>query len=140
MCIRDRFSNITTLNLSLTTRETATGSLVVDSSGAISQATVTLAGTGYNTPPNVTIGNAGNGSGGIITTSIMDGGVVSLTIVNGGSGYDSTNLNPPTITIDAPPEAIQFLNDEHVVIGGFTAQGAGTVSYTHLTLPTICSV
>ena len=119
------FSNITTLNLSLTTRQTATGTLQVDSSGAISQATVTLAGTGYNTPPNVTIGNAGNGSGGIITTSIMDGGVVTLTIVNGGSGYDSTNVDPPTITIDAPPEAVQFLNDEHVVIGGFTAQGSG---------------
>ena len=123
--VERQFSNITTLNLSLTTRETATGSLVVDSSGAISQATVTLAGTGYNTPPNVTIGNAGNGSGGIITTSIMDGGVVTLTIVNGGSGYDSTNVDPPTITIDAPPEAIQFLNDEHVVIGGFTVQGSG---------------
>ena len=123
--VERQFSNITTLNLSLTTRETATGSLVVDSSGAISQATVTLAGTGYNSPPNVTIGNAGNGSGGIITTSIMDGGVVTLTIVNGGSGYDSTNVDPPTITIDAPPEAIQFLNDEHVVIGGFTVQGSG---------------
>ena len=123
--VERQFSNITTLNLSLTTRQTATGSLVVDSSGAISQATVTLAGTGYNTPPNVTIGNVGNGSGGIITTSIMDGGVVTLTIVNGGSGYDSTNVDPPTITIDAPPEAIQFINDEHVVIGGFTAQGSG---------------
>ena len=123
--VERQFSNITTLNLSLTTRQTATGTLQVDSSGAISQATVTLAGTGYNTPPNVTIGNAGNGSGGIITTSIMDGGVVTLTIVNGGSGYDSTNVDPPTITIDAPPEAVQFLNDEHVVIGGFTVQGSG---------------
>ena len=123
--VERQFSNITTLNLSLTTRQTATGTLQVDSSGAISQATVTLAGTGYNTPPNVTIGNAGNGTGGIFTTSILDGGVVTLTIVNGGSGYDSTNVIPPTITIDAPPEAIQFLNDEHVVIGGFTAQGSG---------------
>ena len=69
--VERQFSNITTLNVGLTTRETATGTLQVDSSGAISQATVTLAGTGYNTPPNVTIGNAGNGSGGIITTSIM---------------------------------------------------------------------
>ena len=58
--VERQFSNITTLNLSLTTRQTATGTLQVDSSGAISQATVTLAGTGYNTPPNVTIGNAGN--------------------------------------------------------------------------------
>ena len=123
--VEREFSNITTLNLGLTTRQTATGTLVVDGGGAISTATLTLAGTGYNTPPNVTIGNAGNGVGGIITTSIMDGGVVTLTIENGGSGYDSTNLNPPTITIDPPPEAIQFVNDEHVVIGGFTQQGGG---------------
>ena len=123
--IEREFSNITTLNVGLTTRQTATGTLEVDSTGAISLATVTLAGTGYNTPPNVTIGNAGNGTGGVITTSIMDGGVVTLTIVNGGSGYDSTNTNPPTITIDAPPTAIQFVNDEHVVIVGFTSQGSG---------------
>ena len=81
--VERQFSNITTLNLSLTTRQTATGTLEVDSSGAISQATVTLAGTGYNTPPNVTNGNAGNGSGGIITTSILDGGVVILDAVSG---------------------------------------------------------
>ena len=122
--VEREFSNITTLNVGLTTRQTATGTLEVDSSGAISLATLTLAGTGYNTPPNVTV-NDPNGSGGIITTSIMDGGVVTLTIVNGGSGYDPTNINPPTITIDSPPEAIQFVNDEHVVIGGFTAQGSG---------------
>jgi len=121
--IEREFSNITTLNVGLTTRQTATGTLLVDSSGVITGATVVLAGTGYNSPPSVTINNAGNGSGGLIETSIMDGGVVTLTVANGGSGYDPSNL--PTITIDAPPEAIQFVNDEHVVIGGFTGQGAG---------------
>ena len=123
--IEREFSNITTLNVGLTTRQTATGTLEVDSSGSVSLATITLAGTGYNTAPNVTIGNAGNGSGALVTTEILDGGVVTLTVVNGGSGYDSTNTNPPTMTVDAPPEAIQFVNDEHVVIGGFTQQGGG---------------
>ena len=121
--IEREFSNITTLNVGLTTRETSTGTLAVDTNGVITSGTVTLAGTGYNTAPGVTIGNAQGGTGGIITTSILDGGVVTLTVANGGSGYDPTNL--PTITIDAPPEAIQFVNDEHVVIGGFTQQGAG---------------
>tara|TARA_B100002019_G_scaffold261842_1_gene248882 strand:- start:1065 stop:2480 length:1416 start_codon:yes stop_codon:yes gene_type:complete len=123
--VEREFSNITTLNLTPTTRTQATGTLLVDSSGAISQATVTLAGTGYSSPPSVTIGNAGNGTGGVITTSILDGGVVTLTIENGGTGYDSTNLNPPTITIAAPAEPVQFVNDEHVVIGGFVEQGSG---------------
>ena len=121
--IEREFSNITTLNVTLTSRQTSTGTLAVDSSGVITGATVVLAGTGYNTAPTVTINNAGAGTGGIITSSILDGGVVTLNIVNGGSGYNPTNL--PTIAIDAPPEAVQFINDEHVVIGGFTQQGAG---------------
>ena len=121
--IERQFSNITTLNVGLTTRQTATGTLTVSNTGVITGATITAAGTGYNTAPNVTIGNAGTGTGGSITTSILDGGVVTLTIANGGSGYSDSNL--PTITVDAPPEAIQFVNDEHVVIGGFTQQGGG---------------
>ena len=121
--IERQFSNITTLNVGLTTRQTATGTLAVNPSGVITTATITLAGTGYNTAPNVTIGNAGSGTGGSITSSIIDGGVTTLTVANGGSGYDPNNL--PTITVDAPPEAIQFVNDEHVVIGGFTQQGGG---------------
>ena len=121
--IEREFSNITTLNVGLTSRITATGTVGVDAGGSITTASLTLAGTGYNSPPNVTIGNAQGGTGGMITTSIQDGGVVTLTVANGGSGYDPNNL--PTITIDSPPEAVQFINDEHVVIGGFTQQGGG---------------
>ena len=121
--VEREFSNITTLNVGLTTRETATGTVAVDASGVITGATVTLAGTGYNLPPNVTLGNVGSGSGGSISTSIQDGGVVTLTVSTGGTGYDPNS--PPTITVDAPPEAVQFINDEHVVIGGFTQQGSG---------------
>lgn len=116
--IEREFSNITTLNLGLTTRQQATGTVTVDAGGAITSATVTLAGTGYNEAPGVTI--TGAGTGGIIESKISDGGVVSLLVVNGGSGYTT----PPTITIDAPPEAIQFITDEHVVIGGFVQQSA----------------
>ena len=121
--VEREFSNITTLNVGLTTRETATGTVAVDAGGVITGATVTLAGTGYNSSPNVTLGNVGSGSGGSISTSIQDGGVVTLTVSTGGTGYDPNS--PPTITIDAPPEAVQFVNDEHVVIGGFVQQGSG---------------
>ena len=117
------FSNITTLNVSLTTREQATATVTVNSSGEITAATVVNAGTGYNTAPTVDITGAGNASGGIITSSIADGGVVSLSVINGGTGYDPSN--PPTISISAPPEGIHFINDEHVVIGGFVQQGGG---------------
>ena len=121
--VEREFSNITTLNVGLTTRETATGTVVVDANGNIVSATLTSGGTGYNTAPSVTVNPSGNASGGYITTSISDGGVVSLLVEQGGTGYNPNN--PPTITIDTPPEAVQFISDEHVVIGGFTQQGGG---------------
>ena len=120
------FSNITTLNLGLTTRQQATGTVVVDSSGGISGATVTLAGTGYNTAPSVSI-TGGGGTGGIVESTIEDGGVVSLSVVNPGVGY--TAANPPVLTIEAPPEAVQFIKDEHVVIGGMVQQ-SGSRTWT----------
>jgi hypothetical protein len=120
------FSNITTLNLGITTRQQATGTVTVDSSGSISGANVTLAGTGYNTAPSVSI-TGGGGTGGIVESTIEDGGVVSLSIVNGGTGYNPAN--PPTISIDAPPEAVQFIKDEHVVIGGMVQQ-SGSRTWT----------
>ena len=120
------FSNITTLNLGLTTRQQATGTLAVDSSGSISGATVTLAGTGYSTAPSVSI-TGGGGIGGIVESTIEDGGVVSLSVVSGGAGYSATNL--PVLTIDAPPEAVQFIKDEHVVIGGMVQQ-SGSRTWT----------
>ena len=67
--IERQFSNITTLNLTPSTRVQATGDVTVNASGEITGATVSLAGTGYSTPPSVTIAGA-NGSGGIIQTSI----------------------------------------------------------------------
>ena len=120
------FSNITTLNLGLTTRQQATGTLSVDSSGSISGATVTLAGTGYSTAPSVSV-TGGGGIGGIVESTIEDGGVVSLSVVSGGAGYSATNL--PVLTIDAPPEAVQFIKDEHVVIGGMVQQ-SGSRTWT----------
>ena len=120
------FSNITTLNLGLTTRQQATGTIAVDSSGGISGATVTLAGTGYNTAPSVSI-TGGGGTGGIVESTIEDGGVVSLSVVNPGTGY--TAANPPVLTIEAPPEAVQFIKDEHVVIGGMVQQ-SGSRTWT----------
>ena len=127
--IEREFSNITTLTLSIPTREQATGTVSIDSNGAISSATVVTQGTGYSTPPSVTI-NSGSGipgTGGNIETTIGDGGVLSLLVVGGGSNYDPEN--PPTITIDPPAAPVHFIKDEHVVIGGFTQQ-SGSRSWT----------
>ena len=121
------FSNITTLNLTPSTRVQATGTVTVNAGGEITGAAITTAGTGYSLPPSVTINGGVNSSGGIIETTIADGGVVTLTVINGGTGYqsDTTHADFPTITIDAPPLDVQFIPDEHVVIGGFIQQGGG---------------
>jgi len=125
--IERQFSNITTLNLTPSTRVNATGTVTVDSNGSITAATVDLAGTGYSTAPSVTINGGVNSTGGIIEAAIADGGVVTLTVVNGGTGFEPDPSDPdfPTITIEAPPLDVQFVNDEHVVIGGFVQQGGG---------------
>ncbi len=51
----------------------------------------------------------------------------SIIVVCGGTGYqsDTNSSDFPTITIDAPPLDVQFIPDEHVVIGGFVQQGGG---------------
>ena len=125
--IEREFSNITTLNLTPSTRVQATGTVTVNAGGEITGATITTAGTGYSLPPSVTINGGVNSSGGIIETTIADGGVVTLSVINGGTGYesDTTHADFPTITIDAPPLDVQFIPDEHVVIGGFVQQGGG---------------
>ena len=123
--IERQFSNITTLTLSVPSRQQATGTVTVNSNGEISGATITNPGFGYNTPPSVSI--TGIGSGGIIETKIGDSKVTSLLVTDVGSTYDPTNL--PTITIDAPVGPVQFIKDEHVVIGGFTQQ-SGSRTWT----------
>lgn len=127
--IEREFSNITTLTLSIPTREQATGTVAIDSNGAISTGTVVTQGTGYSTPPSVSIntGSGVPGTGGSVETIIGDGGVLSLSVVGGGSNYDSQN--PPTITIDPPDGPVNFIKDEHVVIGGMVQQ-SGSRTWT----------
>lgn len=67
----------------------ATCSVAV-SNGVITGATLTNAGTGYTSLPNVILNNP-------LTNSVK-----SIEIVNGGSGY----FLPPTILIDEPPTII----------------------------------
>ena len=52
---------------------------------------------------------------------------MSLSVVNPGVGYSPAN--PPVLTIEAPPEAVQFIKDEHVVIGGMVQQ-SGSRTWT----------
>jgi len=75
----------------------ATGTPQV-TSGFITGASVTSGGSGYASPPTVTV-NDTTGSGAVVTATVSGGQVTGLTVQNAGSGYSSG----ATLTIAPPP-------------------------------------
>jgi len=66
------------------------GAIITNSStGTVNSITIGAAGTGYATPPTVSI-TGGGGSGATATASVSGGLVTAITITNPGSGYTST--------------------------------------------------
>jgi hypothetical protein len=66
--------------------------------GFVIGATITNGGSGYTSPPTVTISGLGNGAA--ATAIISDGVVTGITITNAGSGYTggaSISIAPPVI-------------------------------------------
>jgi hypothetical protein len=86
--------------------------------GFVIGATITNGGSGYTSPPAVTI--IGNGSGATATAVLTEGVITGITITSAGSGYTGT----PTITI-APP-VIPFRVD----------YSSGTITATYSAAPT----
>ena len=70
---------------------TATASITDD---AVSSVSVTNAGSGYTSAPNVSF-SGGAGSGAQATATVSSGEVTGITVTNGGSGYTSA----PTVSI-----------------------------------------
>ena len=67
-------------------------------SGFVIGATITNGGSGYTSPPAVTI--SGNGTGAAATATVTGGVVTGITITNAGSGYTggaSISIAPPVI-------------------------------------------
>ena len=71
----------------------------INAAGSISQIIGSFSGSGYSSPPTVTI-SAPSGNTATATSTVL-GGKVSLFPVLPGSGYNSQS--PPTITISAAP-------------------------------------
>jgi hypothetical protein len=111
----------------------ATGTPTV-SFGFVVNAAVTSGGSGYGTPPTVTVNDA-TGSGAVIAASISGGAVTGLAVQANGSGY-STNA---TLTIALPPSnafqtfvspnfftGVSTMNNvNNTFAGSFTGNGAG---------------
>ena len=68
------------------------------SGGRVTAVTVTVPGSGYLSPPAVTI-SGGGGSGATATATVSAGVVTGIIMKNQGSGY----LIPPAVTIAPPP-------------------------------------
>lgn len=118
--------NIARLNVP-NTAVTATGVPTV-TSGFITGASVTSGGSGYVTPPTVTVIDM-TGSGAVIVANISMGGVVTnLTVQNAGSGYSanaSLSIAPP------PNNASQTFVSQNVFTNAnntFTGNGSGLTS------------
>lgn len=100
---------------------TATANL---SGGFVTSYTVTLGGSGYVSPPSVTI-TGGGGSGATAIANVSGGVVTSVTPGSAGSGYTSA----PTVTLSPPPDNISFTthwsNDGTSVNGSEPASPVG---------------
>lgn len=74
---------------------------------AIRTVTVTNGGSGYTTPPAVTVASGQNGAGAVFTAILTNGTVSEILIEEPGFGYGSysgaTFLNTVSLTIAAPP-------------------------------------
>jgi photosystem II stability/assembly factor-like uncharacterized protein len=78
----------------------AAATVSVSAAGTINSITLKGAGTGYRTPPVISIAST-IGYGATISANIGSGGTItSLNIINGGIGY--TNTNVPLVLIDLP--------------------------------------
>jgi formylglycine-generating enzyme required for sulfatase activity len=81
-------------------QRTATATATISQSVVVG-VTVTDGGTGYITPPAVTIGGGG-GSGATAEAALAGGAVTAITVLTGGSGYTSASgvgIAPPNATI-----------------------------------------
>ena len=97
-------------------------------------------GYGYTVgqePEIYTVG--GGGAGFAATATVSDGAIGIVTITSGGTGYSTV----PLITFTGAPvggttaTALAYINSVGIVTQiGITDAGSGSVSYTHLTLPT----
>jgi len=75
----------------------------VEAIGFVVSAFISVAGSGYVTPPNVAI-IANVGSNATATASISGGKVTGIAITSAGFGY----VNPVTMQIDPPPAMALF--------------------------------
>jgi hypothetical protein len=87
-------SNITTTLPHNLSGPSGSGAIAIVSDGVVNTIAVNSTGSGYTSPPTVTI-TGGGGSGATATAVVISNQVSAINVTNGGSGYTSD----PTVTL-----------------------------------------
>ena len=98
----------------------------VDSNGRLTGIELLNGGSGYEDVPSVYIVDNRNngGTGATAIASIFNGRITDINITNFGSGYSSTE--PPTVVIQAPPQAKASAEVGLNKVTGFTVNKSGS--------------
>lgn len=100
---------------------TATATII---SGFVVGAVITNGGSGYTSPPAVTI--SGNGTGAAATATVSSGAVSGINITNAGSGYTTG----ATITIAPPPAPFVINYSGGTITASYASAPAGGQTIT----------
>ena len=130
--------------ITLVSSETTVGAsatAVVSTGGTIASITVNNGGVGYSTAPDVSVGIGSTTA--TATSTITNGVVTGVTIINPGAGY--TQTNPPLVLIGPPAKQTetndvlnsQYFGDSGIIVGlGTTSVGVGSTGMMfHLHIP-----
>jgi len=98
---------------------------ISDGGGQVVLITVTNAGSGYTSVPNVTI-SGGGGSGATATAILSNGQVTIITVDDGGTNFTST----PNVTIDPPVSGVTATATATIVSGESIAVAADRWAYS----------
>jgi hypothetical protein len=113
-------------------------SIVAGNVGSVAKVFISSSG-GYTSPPNVSFGGSGPGSGARARAVVDDSGQLSVFVINGGSGYSAAN--PPTVTFTggggtASGHVDLFSADKNIK---WTPQSGSMNGYVTLPVPFNCA-
>ena len=103
-------------------QRTAIGNVVLQTSGSIRDLQINSTATGYNTPPTVTFGNSGSGTGAAATAILGNGTLTSISVTAQGNNYSALSnvqiQNADTTNSTANLEIHYSLYDIGIASGG----------------------
>jgi phage tail sheath protein FI len=127
-------------NNMLVVRSDASGlkNAVATKSGSVESVTIDVAGDGYTTVPDVTVGapDIAGGVQAVITASLSGGGVTAIPVTSGGTGYTTATVNIAAPEVAGGAQATASANIDAGVITSITIDKPGS-GYTTAPVVTV---